>query len=173
MLKISAEQVYKYVVDNPGLKASKIALSLGSTRKEVNSIIYRHLSDRLVKDENHCWYLIGSPAVILKSVSEKSYQEPVTKNDKDIVNGTAYIRGNSIFRIKHHHNKILIETNSNHPFVSKLLVDLGEDANAAFINLLEAFSVAVEKHYDDADLIEELIDDWGTILASKLNKVNL
>lgn len=53
-----ATQILQFLEDKPFQKASGIAKQLGLSKKEVNLILYRELRGRVMKDEDHNWFLV-------------------------------------------------------------------------------------------------------------------
>lgn len=177
MPKPKPESIITLLQRKPGCKASYLAGELGCTRKEVNSVLYGSLKSDVVKDCNYLWYLASETGIrtgdaqpLGKAAVEKEISKiPGELSLKPVDISTSSIRGNSLFHFELFPDGIKVRLNEKHPFVSREVSRLDSEGLHRFNLLLETFAQVLELHYTDADLFEEVVDDWGSLLIRRLS----
>lgn len=175
MAKPTEQDVLSFLRERPGLKASQMVYILKCKRSEVNSVLYSLLSKKLVeKDDKFCWFL-KSDSVAATQVETETKQVKTETNKNALIESLPdynlvleSFRGNSLFHFEHSENTLQIKLNTNHQFFQRIPSSQLEETMNYLEPLLVSAAMSLEKHYYEADLIEEIIDDWGTILMSKL-----
>lgn len=168
MAKPTEQDVLSFLRERPGLKASQMIYILNCKRSEVNSVLYSLLSKKLVeKDDKFCWFL-KSDSVAATQVKTETNKNALIESLPDYNLVLESFRGNSLFHFEHSENTLQIKLNTNHQFFQRIPPSQLEETMNYLEPLLVSAAMSLEKHYYEADLIEEIIDDWGTILMSKL-----
>ena len=168
MTKPADQELLSLLGQRPGLKASQIAHILSCKRSEVNSSLYSLLSKKRVdKDDKFCWYLKGeSQAIDAREAVSNIKPSAEILPEYTLVLGS--FRGNSLFHFERGVGVLEVKLNSSHKFFQSIPMSQHNELMRYIEPLLVSAAMSLERHYYDADLIEEIIDDWGTFLISKL-----
>jgi hypothetical protein len=74
----NAETILRAIHERPGRKARQIAQSLGITRREVNSIIYGRLGNKVYHDTDFRWWPNNVPKALVAGVAKHSDRPKLT-----------------------------------------------------------------------------------------------
>lgn len=165
MSEIASNKIYALIIKKPGLLAREIANELGVSRKVINSTIYKNLRNKVFKTDSHRWYVNGSIAP--SNAAKKNRDKSDEFSEKEVNFIDAQFPGHSLFSLEYEGDKrILLHLNKNHDFFSKSYAGLDTTGQNAIDTIFASLARVMEKHYSDADFIEELVDDWGAVLKS-------
>lgn len=154
-----AHKIEKMVCQKPGVKARQLATTLSIKPKEVNSILYGPLKDKVIQDEAFKWYPVGYDKEVGSQFKPKKTSNKVS-----------HIRGHSPFQLNKSNESIEIIYNKAHPFFSKTYNDLDEKGQAAVDVVFSSLSNVMYTNYDQADFFEDMIEDWGVSLSRLLKE---
>lgn len=148
----------------PGAKALEIAKLINTSRTTVNRVLYKLLADGTVeKDQDYQWFLAGQGPS-----STETIQDAARLRTRNVEVTRAEMRGMSLFSLNSEHERLEVTLNLKHPFIAAYHAD-HPDLVHLIDSVFESAATAFEKHYTEAELFEEVVDDWGRILAQKIS----
>ncbi|MFK5948008.1 MAG: DUF4011 domain-containing protein, partial [Methylococcales bacterium] len=74
-----SENIIKIVDDNPGILAKDIANKLGINKQQVNELLYGNLKQKVIRDDDYCWYIEDQYEFVTTEDDEIS-QEPTVSD---------------------------------------------------------------------------------------------
>lgn len=167
MSQVNISKIKALIQNRPGSKALEIANHLGCSRKEVNSLLYQHINS-FSKDSDHRWFIAGqnkgSSNTLLHTTSGKEAAE------KKIRIASEKFPGRSLFSIDYKEDQITVSLNETHVFFNKYYLNQNPSDKQGIDALLGSLAKVFERHYDEADFIEQLINEWGSRLQKYIEE---
>lgn len=155
-LKSLKHRILESLNTQPGQTDDQLAQALNENRTRVNRTLYLELATLARRDDDLRWYALSEleRSEILKTlVAQTSFD---------------HLSGKSLFNVQASTRTLQMSLNADHLFFRSDFRSLDHQGQATVMRLLETLGMALSRRFENPDLIEELIRDWGALLSQRV-----